>query len=155
MEDSFWATPLLCTYANSRNNSSKWHIFWYPGSLQRYLGGNTVYRVELLPGGLSGVQGRSSNLYFIIMCHWYARLIFWNKTSWKINKRTSTRLRLFDNQKWSKTRTRPRVWCLLSQDQDETMARQIFQISNILGRDQAWDFWKNKQKDGSKTKTYQ
>jgi hypothetical protein len=35
-----------------------------------------------------------------------------NESSWKINKSTSPKLRLFDNQKWNETRTRPRVSCL-------------------------------------------
>ena len=32
---------------------------------------------------------------------------------------------------------------------------QNCQISNILGRNQARDFWKDKQMDESETKTYQ
>ena len=35
-----------------------------------------------------------------------------NESSWKMNKWTSPRLRLFDNQKWNETGTRPRVSCL-------------------------------------------
>ena len=42
--------------------------------------------------------------------------ILWDETrsdsSGKINKQTSTRLRIFNNQNWSKTGTRPRVSCL-------------------------------------------